>query len=98
MEKKSIYISRVEGEKEMWCLFSDEDSIETYEKLKTINFKELIDYLIKDDFKNSFELVSKIDTPEEYENNLIEIIREILRNYNQEKVSYDEYVARTKVE
>lgn len=60
----------------------DDNIIEKYSLTEEINFKGLVDYLLKKNLSNKVHIESKVKDLTESEENLISLINKIIVSYN----------------
>lgn len=71
--------------------FSD-NKIESYKMDEAIDLKNLIEFLLKDELNTIFEIENLIDNPTDSEKDLIELIMEVIKNYNAKKNEMDKFL------
>lgn len=71
--------------------YSD-NKIESYKMDEAIDLKNLVDFLLKDELNTIFEIENLIDNPTDSENDLIELIMEVIKNYNAKKNEMDKFL------
>jgi len=71
--------------------YSD-NKIESYKMDEAIDLKNLVDFLLKDELNTIFEIENLIDNPTDSENDLIELIMEVVKNYNAKKNEMDKFL------
>lgn len=64
-------------------VLKEQDIIERYSLNSEINFKELINYLLKFNLSQKFKLDNKIDDINDAEKNLVKLIESIINDYNE---------------
>lgn len=66
--------------------------IESYKMDEAIDLKNLVDFLLKDELNTIFEIENLIDNPTDSEKDLIELIMEVIKNYNAKKNEMDKFL------
>ncbi len=64
-------------------VLKEQDIIEKYSLNSEINFKGLINYLLKFNLSKKFKLDNKIDDMTDTEKNLVKLIENIINDYNE---------------
>ena len=63
-------------------IIKSDSEIESYDFNSEINFKKLIDYLLKKNLSEKIDLECHVNEPTEAEDNLIKLIQKIVDDYN----------------
>ena len=69
-------------ETSLFIVDENEQKIETYSFEQEINFKNLTSFLLKQNLSEKMEFIDSIKSKSEAEENLINIIKNIIINYN----------------
>jgi hypothetical protein len=82
--------------KDELVLFNSEAEIETYCLTKTIDFSKLMNFLLKDELKNTFLIDQVPENTNSQQEKLISLIKEILKEYGSRVSAYNEFVKNSK--
>ena len=74
-------------------LSHDVNLIETYKLDEAIDFKLLVEFLLKDEFSTSYTLEDFIDSPTNAEKDLISLVKDIIDKYNLKKSEFDKFIS-----
>lgn len=67
--------------------------VEVYKMDEAIDFKLLVEFLLKDEFTTNFVLEDLVDSPANAEIDLISLIKDIVEKYNLKKIEFDKFLS-----
>jgi hypothetical protein len=71
----------------------DGNTIETYKLDEAIDFKLLVEFLLKDELSTSYTLEDFVDNPTNAEKDLISLVKDIIDKYNLKKSDFDKFIS-----
>lgn len=77
-------------------LKDDSDLIEEYDFQDTINFEKLIKKLLSNNLKQKYIIENKIEGMSDEEENLVQLITEIINDYNDKVDEYNNFIEKNK--
>lgn len=72
--------------------------IEEYDFQDTINFEKLIKKLLSNNLKQKYEIKSQIQDMTEEEKNLVQLITQIINDYNDKVAEFSDFVEKNKID
>ena len=72
--------------------------IEEYDFQDTINFEKLVKKLLSNNLKQQYEIANKIQNMNDEEENLVQLITEIIKDYNAKVATYNDFIEKNKVD
>lgn len=79
-------------------LKDDNELIEEYDFQDTINFEKLIKKLLSENLKQKYEIENKLHDMTDEEENLVQLITEIINDYNDKVDEFNEFVEKNKMD
>ena len=78
-------------------LKDDNGLIEEYDFQDTINFEKLIKKLLSENLKQKYEIENKLHDMTDEEENLVQLITEIINDYNDKVDEFNDFVEKNKM-
>ena len=72
--------------------------IEEYDFQDTINFEKLVKKLLSNNLKQQYEIANKIQNVNDEEENLVQLITEIIKDYNAKVAAYNDFIEKNKAD
>ena len=72
--------------------------IEEYDFQDTINFEKLVKKLLSNNLKQQYEIANKIQNMNDEEENLVQLITEIIKDYNAKVAAYNDFIEKNKAD
>lgn len=72
--------------------------IEEYDFQDTINFEKLVKKLLSNNLKQQYEIDNKIQNMNDEEENLVQLITEIIKDYNAKVAAYNDFIEKNKAD
>lgn len=72
--------------------------IEEYDFQDTINFEKLVKKLLSNNLKQQYEIANKIQNMNDEEENLVQLITEIIKDYNDKVAAYNDFIEKNKAD
>lgn len=79
-------------------LKDDNELIEEYDFQDTINFEKLIKKLLSENLKQKYEIENKLHDMTDEEENLVQLITEIINDYNDKVDEFNDFVEKNKMD
>lgn len=79
-------------------LKENNDLIEEYDFQDTINFEKLIKKLLSNNLKQKYEIKNQLQNMTEEEKNLVQLIMEIINDYNGKVTEFSDFVEKNKID
>ena len=79
-------------------LKDDNEVIEEYDFQDTINFEKLIKKLLSENLKQKYEIENKLHDMTDEEENLVQLITEIINDYNDKVDEFNDFVEKNKMD
>ena len=72
--------------------------IEEYDFQDIINFEKLVKKLLSNNLKQQYEIANKIQNMNDEEENLVQLITEIIKDYNAKVAAYNDFIEKNKAD
>ncbi len=74
-------------------LIHDGKKIETYKLDEAIDFKALVEFLLKDELSTNFSFKDSVANPTIAEKEMISLLKEIIDKYNAKKSNFEQFLS-----